>query len=113
MRMTHEPPSHTLANLNKALAETMPINGQDPAILDQQTALLNTLFAGILDQQVAPYMTQKPWNNTEAQAWLKLALQCQKQCNDTLKSRAAIDYMQSLQMPGTLPLPAKIVKQNE
>lgn len=113
--MTHDknttPTSHNLQNLNIALADTMLVNGYDPAILASQVEILDRLFAAILDEQVAPKLTYSGGYPENIHAWLKLALQCQKQCNDTVKSRAAMEYMQTLgaNIP---PPPIKTIKQN-
>ncbi len=104
--------SHNLKNLNKTLADTLQTNGHDHSILDKQVEILDRLFSAVIDTQISGRLTQQPWQNTESQQWLKLALQCQKQCADTLKSRAAIDYMTGLSLTGA-PHPIKMIKQTE
>ena len=113
--MTHpppKPPSPPLQNLNNALAETLLVGGCDPAILNDQVEILDRLFAAIVNEQIAPKLDNKGNYNQTAQEWLKLALQCQKQCAETLKSRAAIDYMQNLGAIHTPP-PYKTIKRTE
>lgn len=103
----------TIAGLKDALAETLRIDGHDPAILNKQTAILDRLFTAILDQKVANALNSRYPESTRA--WLHFALRVQKQCMDTVKSRSAIEYMDNLTtlkpMATPAPGPQKIEKQ--
>ena len=84
----------TLTNLKEALASTLLIGGQDPAILARQAEILDRLFTTILDQKVAERFNSR--YPQDVQAWLHFALRIQKQCTDTMKSRTAMEYMNGL-----------------
>ncbi|NCT40327.1 MAG: hypothetical protein GW778_01520 [Alphaproteobacteria bacterium] len=109
---TTQNPNPSITSLKASLEDTFVISGHDPAILNKQAELLDRLFTAIIDEQVAPKIAIRTYDASVAQGWLAFALKIQKQCNDTLKSRAAIDYMHDLSNRIT-PLPHYIEKQKE
>ena len=108
-----EPPKPNLKTLNETLENTLLCPGNDPAILSKQAELLDQLFSAIVERRVMEKLEHTYYEGQAAQQWLKLALQCQKQCTDAVKSRAAIDYMENLNRINTAPHPVKIVKRTE
>ena len=93
---TENTSKQSISQLPASLEDTFVISGHDPAILNKQAELLDRLFTAIIDEQVAPNVALQSNYPEVTQSWLALALKIQKQCNDTLKSRAAIDYMHDL-----------------
>ena len=108
------PPEETpqaIAALKDALDDPLLISGYDPALLARQAEILDRLFTAILDQKVAGRFDSR--SPETVQQWMHFALRIQKQCTDTVKSKAAIDYMSTLNALNTAPYPRKIDKQND
>ena len=82
---------------------------QNADTLDRQAQILDQIFTSIMSDKVAERLpTCDRWPETTME-WITLALKIQKQCVDTTKAKAAIEYMNGLS--GTLP--RKIEKQKE
>jgi len=63
-----------------------------PDTLTRQEEILDTLFTSILEKKVL-----SGENDTRtSMEWIALALRAQKQCADTVKTKAAVDYMANL-----------------
>jgi hypothetical protein len=101
-------PRPPLKEITTALMATLANPASTHDRLHQQTALLHTLLCTIIKHQSEPEIARGCEVTHE---WLELALRVQKQCVDTLKASAAIDYMQSL-APRTLP-PTPLLENDE
>jgi len=80
--------------LNPALDGTLMIGGHDPALLTRQVEILDRMFTLLADHKILRALDKNYYESTHA--WLHFALRIQKQCIDTMKARAAIDYMENL-----------------
>lgn len=87
-----EPPP-PLRQITTALMESLASPASTHDRLSQQGALLHTLLCTIVKHQSEREISQACEMTYE---WLELALRVQKQCIDTMKAGAAIDYMQSI-----------------
>ncbi|MCB1532612.1 MAG: hypothetical protein KDJ35_07070 [Alphaproteobacteria bacterium] len=77
-------------------------------LLTRQAALLDQLLYAVMRKSLQTDLKRGYFD----EAALLLALRIQKQCADTVKAGAAIDYMKHLGLP-PLPHPHKIEKRNE
>lgn len=75
--------------------------------LDRQADILDQIFTSLMRQNI----TRDKDNGYINQSALEFALKVQKQCNDTLKTRAAIDYMQNIVKSEAAPLSFKMLEQ--
>lgn len=66
----------------------------DEHVLDGQVQILNALFHTTLAEQL--HVTKQKCGEKRAMEWLKIALQIQRQCAETLRTRKTIDYMDNL-----------------
>jgi len=111
MTDTTNPPIQTLTDqLNETLQST-----QNADTLARQTQLLDQLFTTLMTTQIAKRLddTNNRYIREVTMDWLAMTLKIQKQCMDTGKVAAAIDYMRTLNARSTLPPPLKIEKRNE
>lgn len=89
-------------NIVSLCAELEALLAQPPSgdILERQTILLDTMLTTLLRDNL--HRDKKNGNlNTDR---LELSLRIQKQCMDTYKARAAIDYMTALTSPSQAAL---------
>ncbi len=101
--------------LESALGEAAAGGGDvNPALLEEQAEILDWLFKIIVGKKVIGGFER---GYSSAQDWMHFALRTQKQCVDTVKARAAIDYMNKLSAPKPAPasgaLPAETVKRTD
>lgn len=82
-------------------------------LLERQTQILDRLFTMILDDKVTTRLPTCGGYPESVQKWLIFALKIQKQCTDTAKAKAAMDYMNGLNTVHTAPRPLKIEKRTE
>ncbi len=78
-----------------------------PDTLKQQADVLDAIFAAMMRRNV---MRDKENGYIDPKN-LEFALRIQKQCNDTLKTRAAIDYMQNITKGDASPHPLQLIEQ--
>lgn len=72
-------------------------------LLDTLLYNILTIFAGKIEQG----------DGNAGREWFELGLRIQKQCADTIKTAAAIEYMQSLAPRPPLPLPRHSLNSND
>lgn len=68
----------------------------DERVLDEQVQILNALFHTTLAERLNTDSKAGFERQTINMAWLKIALQIQRQCAETLRTRKAIEYMDNL-----------------
>lgn len=117
--MTHD--EHTdntpITDLTKDLALTLtklpPQKGED--ILTAQAQALDVLFTRVMDEKILGRLGNCDMFPDSVMKWMALAMRIQKQCNDTVKTQSAIDYMNGLtsKTAPPPPLPPKIQEQTE
>lgn len=92
------PPPPTISELTQGLRLAIQYDPDfnEHTFLERQAEILNMLFAAVIDKQICPDTEEFRRNSNITQSWLDLALRTQKQCLETLKARAAIDYMDSI-----------------
>lgn len=103
------PTRQALADLKESLTESLRVNGYDAALLARQAELLDRVFDLSLCKAQGLLENYHAHGTEAAQNWLQFALRAQKQCADSMKARATIDYMESLKnrmhRPAYLPRP--------
>lgn len=77
-----------IADATAKLAAALVDGDYDRQIVQRQAQLLDTLLYTIMNKGID--------GKKNPEHWIPLALQVQKQCIDTLKARASIDYMDAL-----------------
>lgn len=80
---------------------------QTPDTLEEQAHILNEIFTIIMRRNIK----RDKERGYIDQDHLDLALRIQKQCNDTLKTRAAIEYMHNITKGDAHPHPLKMLNQ--
>jgi len=75
------------------LARNLLHSPDDISVLAEQVHILNALFNATLAEQLD---LNPKFGASSAQGWLELALKIQKQCMDTVRTRQASEYMESL-----------------
>jgi hypothetical protein len=90
---------HSLQLLTAQLEQSLTDPTLDRDILDEQAQILNQLFATIMHDKVSKAFTGKHYYHDATQQWLSQALRIQKQCTDTVKTKATINYMHALTRP--------------
>lgn len=75
------------------LARSLHTQRDDISVLGEQTHILNALFNATLAEQLD---LNPKFGASSAQGWMELALKIQKQCMDTVRTRQASEYMESL-----------------
>ena len=83
-----------LKNLCALLADCLHTNnGNSAASLTEQAPVLNALFHTIISDKLDILSADGAPTDPHTQDWLKLALQIQKQCVDTIKTEHTVQYM--------------------
>ncbi len=77
------------------LAQSMGGDPNSQGALQEQIQVMNALFHATLAAQLD---LNRGYHSTELhnQNWIRLALQIQRQCMDTVRAEKAVDYMDSL-----------------
>lgn len=104
----------TIQTLTDQLTQTLQ-STQSADTLARQTQLLDQLFTTLMTTQIARRLddTNNRYIREVTMDWLAMTLKIQKQCMDTGKAAAAVEYMKNLNTINTLPPPLKIEKRNE
>ena len=84
-----------LRDLCALLAGCLENNTTGPAAFSEQTPILNALFHTIIAEKL-DLQSADGAGDQAAQGWLRLALQVQRQCMDTVKAESTAQYLQTL-----------------
>ena len=90
------PTAKDLTPLADALNASLVTTGDPEHALDRQTQILDQIFTTLMANKVAERLPTCDRSPETTMAWLALALKIQKQCVDTTKAKAAIEYMNGL-----------------
>ncbi len=126
--MTFDPtPPHThhktqtfspaLNALKDALADTLSTDKpqDEQSVMSRQASILDQIFTILMAERVAPILTD-PRKQQTVQDWLAYALRVQRQCHETLRTKASMAYMESLQKgppAKQIPPPPILQERNE
>lgn len=109
--------SPELEQLKKALEKTLTqsCDYDEHAVMSRQASILDQIFTILMTERVAPILTD-PRKQQTVQDWLAYALRVQRQCHETLRTKASMAYMESLQKGATakqIPPPPILQERNE
>lgn len=98
---THTPTTKTnqdrIKELCSHLGGTLYNMPGDERVLDEQVQILNALFHMTLAERLnIDANNRRPDIEMRNAGWLKIALQIQRQCAETLRTRKSIEYMDKL-----------------
>ncbi len=115
--MTYEPNTN-IQTLTTQLEELLTAPDQNLDTLTRQTQILDQLFTKLMTENIAQRVDNpRHYNRDDTMQWLEITLKIQKQCNDTVKTRGALEYMNTLNRnihkAPLSPHPVKIEKQTE
>lgn len=104
MTDTQNTPTPNITPLTKTLEESLTDPHHNPDTLDTQSQILDQLFMTIMTQNIADRLENpRPYRSDATMEWLAMALKIQKQCVETIKTKGAIDYMNSLTTKTAMP----------
>ncbi len=78
------------------LARSLQTQRDDISVLGEQVQILNGLFNATLAERLNMGKQRYDSDDVMNRGWLELALKIQKQCMDTVRTRQASEYMESL-----------------